>query len=293
MLSAELEKALLRTVHHPGLLEVMDYAVLPAGKLFRPRLVLALSQDLNLSNESLHLGSAIELHHAYTLVHDDLPSMDNDLIRRGKPSTHAQFGEWKAVLGGDALLISSFQELLQIQHVSLPKILRLFAWATGAKGLIAGQFMDLSTNGSQSLSEILRIHELKTARLIQIATMGSYFLSSKTQSLRNDLTFMRLGRDIGVSFQLLDDLSELTDKTVSPHEKMVNPFLKNPTESFHELIRTHASLQKSLSTHKLSALESMLKDYFQTSRKNLMDHQATLKQNVRFNDWEKFFTSFA
>lgn len=144
MINEDLKKAIHSSVHATHLAEIMDYAVLPAGKLFRPKLVEALSLDLSgtFTQDARHLGSAIELHHAYTLVHDDLPAMDNDLIRRGKPSTHAKFGEWKAILTGDALLISSFEELMKITHSELRSIHKLFSWSTGARGLILGQFLE-------------------------------------------------------------------------------------------------------------------------------------------------------
>src|SRR5665647_460467 len=141
MIEQALHLALNKATHPDELHQVMEYALFPTGKLFRPGLVEAVSIDLNKSmNEAqLHLACAIELHHAYSLVHDDLPAMDNDMMRRGKPATHAQYGEWKAILAGDALLIASFREMLEIDNRQLQK---LFTWATGAKGLIKGQFMD-------------------------------------------------------------------------------------------------------------------------------------------------------
>ncbi|WPU64020.1 polyprenyl synthetase family protein [Peredibacter starrii] len=280
MLTEAIHKALNKTTFHKELLEVMDYAVFPAGKLFRPRLVEALALDLNheLTQAHLHLASAIEMHHAYTLVHDDLPAMDNDLMRRGKPSTHAHFGEWKAILAGDALLIASFGELMEMDHPRARNIHKLMTWATGAKGLIEGQFRDLAADGKVDIQNVVRIHELKTARLIQLATLGSYLLSPKV-TLRGKIEFFRLGREIGVSFQLLDDLSDLTETEVSPHEKAINPFISNGEKALNELRLSHMRLTAITFKHRLTHVEKMLQDYFKANQDNLLKKFAIIEQN--------------
>lgn len=281
MLSEAIRSALKKSSHNPGLSEVMEYAVFPAGKLFRPRLVEALALDLNkeVTPNHLHLASAIELHHAYTLVHDDLPSMDNDLIRRGKASTHAHFGEWKAILAGDALLIASFHELLNIDHKNYREIHRLMTWSTGAKGLIEGQFRDLLADGKLNFQEVVRIHELKTGRLIQLATLGTYLLTKK-QTYREKMDFLRLGREIGVSFQLLDDLSELSSPEVSPHEKAINPFISNTERALNELRHSHLRLTAILFKHRLDHAERMLQDYFKKSQDLLIEEFSTIENNI-------------
>jgi geranylgeranyl pyrophosphate synthase len=284
MLTGAIEAALKKSSHHPELSKVMDYAVFPAGKLFRPRLVEALALDLNheVTANYLHLASAIELHHAYTLIHDDLPAMDNDLVRRGKPSTHAAFGEWKAILAGDALLIASFQEVALLIHQNAQKIHRLMTWATGAKGLIEGQFRDLSADGKLDFAHVLRIHELKTGRLIQLATLGSYLLTQE-QSFRNKIEFLRLGREIGVSFQLLDDLSELLAPDISEHEKAINPFISSLEAGVNELQLSHLRLSTITSKHRLVHVEEMLRDYFKANQKNLLNNFSQLEKNITGN----------
>ncbi len=264
MLTSHLKKSLANASYLNDFHEILDYAVFPPGKLFRPKLVQAVCHDLKCDSTecSLHLGAAIELHHAYSLVHDDLPCMDNDLMRRGKPSTHAAFGEWKAVLAGDALIIQSFRELSRINHPNFKIILNLFSWATGAKGLIAGQFLDLKTEKQKTLNQIIRIHELKTARLIEIATIGSYLLSSNKVELKKIISFMKLGRNIGVSFQFLDDLCELTDSKTSTHEEVINPFLSNPEESFSALMNYISEIKKIISKFELVSTSEMLRSYF-------------------------------
>lgn len=294
MLHPALAKALAGSVLHADLHKVMDYAVFPPGKMFRPRLVEALALDLGgMTPDHYHLASAIELHHAYTLVHDDLPAMDNDLMRRGKPSTHAAFGEWKAVLAGDALLIASFRELQLITHGHASALGRLFSWATGAKGLILGQYLDLANQGKGSLADIVRIHELKTARLIQVATLGAYYLKAPRLQLRSCIDFLRLGREIGVSFQLLDDLSELTEKEVTAHEREINPFLATPDAALAALSSSIHRLNGLVKKHRLTHLEAMLSDYFKKSQDVLVKNQKVLEQNVgKHENLTKWITTF-
>ena len=295
MLSDALKKALLRSVHNTELLKVMDYAVFPAGKLFRPRLIEALALDFQqkVSHDHLHLACAIELHHAYTLVHDDLPSMDNDLIRRGKASTHAKFGEWKAILTGDALLISSFEELSRIQNQNFRTINRLMTWTTGAKGLVEGQFLDLQVNDQIQFKDVVRIHELKTGRLIQLATLGTYLLSTN-QNFRGKIELLRLGRDIGVSFQLLDDLSELTVPDISPHEMKINPFIRFRENALTELQLSHQRLSSTTQKYRLTKVEAMLNNYFKSNKENLVANLERLERNIGAcpPDFKKWLTSF-
>jgi geranylgeranyl diphosphate synthase, type II len=277
MLTKAIEKALKKSCHHPELLSVMDYAVFPAGKLFRPKLVEALALDLShiVSEDHLHLASAIELHHAYTLVHDDLPAMDNDLMRRGRPSTHAHHGEWKAILAGDALLIASFNELSNIKHPNFRQINKLMTWTTGAKGLIEGQYRDLAAD-----SNIIRIHELKTGRLIQLATLGAYLLTDN-QTLKGKVEFLRLGREIGVSFQLLDDLTELSVPEVSTHELEINPFINQAEKALNELRVSHLRLTAITFGHRLIHVEKMLQDYFKVNQENLLTNFSVIEKNIK------------
>lgn len=297
-LSDSLRESIFRSSHPHELRDIMDYAVLPAGKLFRPRLVLALANDLkgSFDSDDEKLGRAIELHHAYTLVHDDLPAMDNDLIRRGKPSTHAKYGEWKAILAGDALLISSFEEIMGITHPEIRKIHRLFSWATGARGLISGQFLDLLADGKMDFSRIVRIHELKTARLIQVACLGSYYLSKRDYSFREIKTFLRLGQEIGVTFQLLDDLTELTDSEVSDHENLINPFLISPHAALRRLDQSYSRVVQIIKGNKLTHLGEMLQEYFLNSRKKLESSPENIEKNLNQEvreDVRRWITSFA
>jgi geranylgeranyl pyrophosphate synthase len=296
MLITAVKKALRSSCQYHELLQVMEYAVFPAGKLFRPRLIEALALDLNggAEEDHYHLAAAVELHHAYTLVHDDLPSMDNDLVRRGKPSTHVQFGEWKAILAGDALLVTSFQEIAKIKHENFRKIHQLMTWTTGAKGLIEGQFRDLGANGELKILDVVRIHELKTGRLIQLATLGTYLLSSRNQ-FRERMEFFRLGREIGVTFQLLDDLSELLVPEVSSHEREINPFLQNHGEALRELMSSFTTLSRVINKYRLVHLKNMLVEYFKDNEGRLLKNFMFLEKNIAgdHSNLKNCITSFA
>lgn len=226
----ELEKKLSAIfkskVEDSALGQILEYATFPAGKLFRPKLVLAIAQDLgDLAQDHYLLSCAIEAHHAYSLVHDDLPCMDDDDLRRGRPSVHKQFGEWQALLAGDALINLSYQLLSEMESPRTKEIIASFSTMMGAQGLILGQFIDLS-HKEKTFEETLLMHELKTARLIQFCLEASSALCAGERVSK--IEAHELGKIIGVNFQLLDDLLELTEKT-SSHEGKVNAFLNyNP-----------------------------------------------------------------
>ena len=211
--------------------DVIEYSLLPAGKLFRPLLVLNTAKDLgNVIEDHLTLAAAIEMHHTYTLIHDDLPAMDNDDERRGRPSCHIKFTEYDAILAGDSLLALSFGALSELEsHCQI--ILKKMYEFTGAKGLILGQVKDLAKE-NHSIKDILEIHELKTARLIQLSLIGSAIISNKQDLIPE---FEELGKYIGINFQLLDDLCELTE-VQSGHELDINPFLKFDSNELFQII---------------------------------------------------------
>ena len=257
---------------HPKIQEIFDYALRPPGKLFRPRLLEALCLDYAVGNQAdiLTLGCAIEIHHAYSLVHDDLPSMDNDLVRRGKPSTHAQYGEWKALLVGDALLAQSYRELEKLNSPQSALIRQFFLWATAGKGLILGQWIDLSGEAT-STSARLRMHELKTSRLMQIATIGACALKGPV-SLSELKQALRFGSAIGIVFQLLDDLDDLNDPSI--HELKVNPFILNADEATEALKKSLARLKQTNLSQTKKFLNQFLEKSFMglKTKKDWMKH---------------------
>lgn len=257
---------------HHTIKDVYEYAVLPGGKLFRPHLVWSVFADLNpesfksaqenINSNHSKLSSAVEFHHTYTLLHDDLPAMDNDLTRRGKPCTHIAYGEWQALLAGDGLLNISYQLLAKINHPRSQDLFRFFSWALGPKGLIHGQVLDLSHEMTKSFANTLRTHELKTARLIQVAILGSALISMPEKNSRKEKALWRYSRLLGVNFQLIDDLSELAERELSEHEKDVNPWLHFSEASYTETLKglkTFETLSKEL---KLSTTNKIVSDYY-------------------------------
>ncbi len=250
------------TLPRHSIKEVYSYAILPAGKLFRPHLVWSILNDLNplLFNESLNnkfsahalFASAVEFHHCYTLLHDDLPCMDDDTLRRGKTCTHLVYGEWKALLAGDGLLNISYQLLCKIKNSRVHEVMTFFSWALGPKGLIHGQVLDLSQEMTLNFENISKTHELKTSRLIQVAILGSALLAtSKERSLEKKL--WRFSKLLGINFQFIDDLTELCVVNISIHEKNVNPWI-----NFQE--KTNIELTKNLFEFNKLALDLNLKN---------------------------------
>ena len=198
-----------------GLGEAMRYAVLDGGKRLRPLLVLAARDAVGGQAEAaLRAACAVELIHAYSLVHDDMPCMDNDVLRRGKPTVHVQFGEATALLAGDALQALAF-ELLTPEGDAVPPAMqadlcRLLACAAGAHGMAGGQAIDLASVGKPLAEPELRaMHRLKTGALLQGSVrMGAACASDVPTAARKALD--NYGAAIGLAFQVVDDILDVT-----------------------------------------------------------------------------------
>ena len=198
-----------------GLGEAMRYAVLDGGKRLRPLLVLAAAEAVQGHAEAaLRAACAAELIHAYSLVHDDMPCMDNDVLRRGKPTVHVQFGEATALLAGDALQALAF-ELLTPEGDAVPAAMqadlcRLLACAAGAHGMAGGQAIDLASVGKPLAEPELRaMHRLKTGALLQGSVrMGAACASDVPTAARKALD--NYGAAIGLAFQVVDDILDVT-----------------------------------------------------------------------------------
>ena len=288
----EIELTLLahldRLLPHHSIREVYHYAVLPAGKLFRPGLVWSILFDLNpdlyqksMTNRySAHalLASAVELHHSYTLIHDDLPCMDDDSERRGKPSTHKAFGEWQALLVGDGLLNLSYQLISKCNHPRAIELIRFFSWALGPKGLIHGQVLDLSLEMGQTFDNTIRTHELKTARLIQVSILGSAILAGNETSREKKL--WKFSKLLGVNFQLIDDLSELAEEVLSEHERSVNPWLHNLELTYASTLKSLEVFQKLSQELKLVSTRQIVIQYYQAMLLIITKKQEVIEKNL-------------
>ena len=202
-----------------GLGEAMRYAVLDGGKRLRPLLVLAAreaiahgSQDPALDEAALRAACAVELIHAYSLVHDDMPCMDNDVLRRGKPTVHVQFGEAQALLAGDALQALAF-EFLTPSPSAIPdavqaRLCRLLATSAGHAGMAGGQAIDLASVGMALTEDQLRqMHRLKTGALLEGSVMmGAACGAASEQAL---IGLQRFGQAVGLAFQVVDDILDV------------------------------------------------------------------------------------
>ncbi len=199
-----------------GLGEAMRYAVLDGGKRLRPLLVLATAEAVGVpdSAAALRAACAIELIHAYSLVHDDMPCMDNDVLRRGKPTVHVQFGEAQALLAGDALQALAF-ELLTPQDGSVPAGVQaacvgLLARASGYWGMAGGQAIDLASVGRQLSEEQLRqMHRLKTGAVLLCSVQLGAACGARVSGTAQE-ALARFGQALGLAFQVVDDILDVT-----------------------------------------------------------------------------------
>ncbi len=199
----------------PRLKSAMMHATTNGGKRFRPALVWLIAEALGLPPDRLDPAAlAIELVHGYSLVHDDLPAMDDDDLRRGQPTVHVRFDEATAILAGDALQTEAFEVLTQ---ADLPDTVRLrqihiLAAAAGSQGMVAGQMLDMHPgSGAMSLERLVRLHELKTGALIRAALLLGAAPHIDYDTLHPPLA--RLGLTLGLAFQVQDDILEVEQDT--------------------------------------------------------------------------------
>ncbi|MCX7125536.1 MAG: (2E,6E)-farnesyl diphosphate synthase [Gammaproteobacteria bacterium] len=206
-----------RNVESKLLSEAMVYSALNGGKRLRPILVYATGVCFGQSLDVLDaIATSIECVHCYSLIHDDLPAMDNDKLRRGKPTCHIAFGEPTAILAGDALLTLAFELLAKPSTIAATnqlKIIQLLAYHSGAEGMCAGQSLDLLAEGEKISSEALeQIHRLKTGALIKASVMmGALGAGCNDQQTLN--TLEQFANRIGLAFQLQDDLLDIIGNT--------------------------------------------------------------------------------
>ncbi len=196
-----------------GLEEAMRYSLLAGGKRIRP--VLALATASAIDHEPtwvLPLAVAIELIHTYSLIHDDLPAMDDDDLRRGRPTCHRAFGEDVAILAGDGLYAEAFVLLLSRQEAAPDRLLTAagaLARATGAQGMVAGQYIDVAGSTRPGPEGLRRLHELKTGRLIA-ASVECVLLLAGLDDPEKIHSFNGFARELGVLFQIVDDILDVT-----------------------------------------------------------------------------------
>ena len=213
---AALERALPPETAWPATLNrAMRYSVFAGGKRIRPLLALGACEAAGGAwQEALRFGCALELVHTFSLIHDDLPAMDDDDLRRGRPTSHKVFGEAIAILAGDALLARAFQVLLASGDdaaLGVPADLAaLLAEAASSSGLIGGQVEDIESEGREVDAVALeRIHAAKTGALIHAAVRGGALVAGAPAAALERLD--RIGRAIGLAFQIVDDVLDATE----------------------------------------------------------------------------------
>jgi farnesyl diphosphate synthase len=224
---AEVEAALQRwvpAIAPAGLGEAMRYGVLDGGKRLRPLLVLAAAQAVGVAADprrgeaALRAACAVELIHAYSLIHDDMPCMDNDVLRRGKPTVHVRFGEALAMLAGDAMQALAFEVLTPDEAaVPLPlqaRLCGLLARAAGHDGMAGGQAIDLASVGTGLDEQTLRdMHRRKTGALLQVSVMMGTACGEVGPAARQALT--EYGAALGLAFQVIDDVLDVTQASAT------------------------------------------------------------------------------
>ena len=237
-----IHKKILAEISPDSLIDqAMRYSVLSDSKTIRPALVLA-SGELNnnlTKNSLITLATAIELIHTYSLIHDDLPCMDDDDIRRGKESSHIKFGEANAILAGDALHDLAFEIIStdkDMNDASKIKAVNILANASGAKGMVLGQHLDIESEKSKEnidLKSMKKIHTLKTGKLIKAAVEMGQIESSLNKAEINML--LEFGSKIGLAFQIFDDILDETGET-SELGKRAKSDQKNNKQTYVKIV---------------------------------------------------------
>ena len=221
---ARIEQVLDRCLSLPDsgtarLREAMRYSVLGGGKRLRPVLVYTTGEALGATLEQLDIpAAAVELVHVYSLVHDDLPAMDNDDLRRGRPTCHRAFDEATAILVGDALQALAFDVLAQDESGSLNAVarlqmIRILAYASGTSGMAGGQAIDLDSVGHTLTAQgVENMHRRKTGALIQCSVLLGATAAGLTEAPKL-AALGRFGADIGLAFQIQDDILDIEGET--------------------------------------------------------------------------------
>ncbi len=205
------------------LIKPMRYGLLPGGKKIRSKILLDIGSIFNIDYQSLiKIGSAVECIHAYSLIHDDLPCMDNDNLRRGKLSTHIKFGESTAVLAGNSLLTMAFEILsdpgLKIKESIKIELISKLSKCSGHTGIAGGQFLDLSFEKKRiSMNRIIDMEIKKTGKLFAFCCIAPVIIKNKNIKVIN--FFEKIGLEIGLLFQIVDDLIDYKGTAVKAGKK--------------------------------------------------------------------------
>lgn len=260
-IEAALDRFLPQEDQYPQILfRAMRYSVLDGGKRIRPVLVLAACEAVGGDSEkALPTACAVEFIHSFSLIHDDLPALDNDDFRRGKPTNHKVFGEAMAILAGDALLALAFETITKTEGVPANTILdvtRRIAAAAGTGGMVVGQVVDMESEGRKIELETLEfMHSHKTGALIEACIVCGGLLGGATSEQLAALSLY--GRKIGLAFQIVDDILDLEGEQ-EKLGKTVGSDLRKQKSTFPAILGLEKSKEKALQVTQeaLKALES-------------------------------------
>ena len=216
-------KKYLRKQKYSGLISPMNYGLFSGGKKIRSKILVDVGKIFNISYKKLiTIGAAVECIHAYTLIHDDLPCMDNDLTRRGKPSTHVKFGEATAVLAGNSLLTLAFEILsdkkLNIKEKTKNILIDKLSKCAGHTGIAGGQFLDLDFEKKNiPFKKIIDMQLKKTGKLFGYCSSVPAII--KNDNVKKINTFEAIGSDLGLLFQISDDLIDYKGDSIKAGKK--------------------------------------------------------------------------
>lgn len=257
LVEGELAGCFLGDGPNRGLLDAMRYSLLAGGKRVRPVLALKFCQAMCGKMEpALDYACAVEILHTYSLIHDDLPCMDNDELRRGKPTCHIKYGEWLALLAGDALQAAAF-ERLAVSGRTTPaangKACGILARAAGCAGMCAGQYLDIGEEGrGLGLGQLTQIHIWKTSALLEAACLLGLAASPVEPSAGQWAAAECYAKELGLAFQIRDDMLDV-ESTAEELGKPVGSDAGNDKATFatlyglekcRELVAEHTGLAK-------------------------------------------------
>lgn len=253
----------LDTLEHSRVREAMQYSLMAGGKRIRPRLLLAVLRAYGFEETiGYPVAAAIEMIHTYSLIHDDLPAMDNDTLRRGMPTCHVKFGEDVAILAGDALLTQAFYTAAACtcRAEVLVEILKLLSEFSGANGMILGQIKDLEGEANPGIDHagLQVIHYYKTGRLLSLPLVCAALLAGHREDAA---VWERIGADTGLSFQIQDDILDVTG-TAEELGKPVHSDEKNNKVTYVTLFGTEKAAEQveELSEKAIDLLKSLNKN---------------------------------
>ena len=259
--------------------EVMSYSALAESKMIRAGLVFASSRtNKNLHEDSIiTLASAVELMHTYSLIHDDLPCMDDDDLRRNQPSSHIKYGEANAVLSGDALQALAYEIIVNDLHMNPDekvKTIKILSKACGKNGMVYGQYLDIQNENNKDVDKDMldQIHNLKTGKLIECSVMLGQIGSDIKISL-----FKEFASHIGLAFQITDDILDVT-QTEEVLGKNKNSDIKNNKITYIDVLGLDGAKEKAkelteLSLDTLDRIDISGKDKLKNIAKYLISRQ--------------------